>query len=65
MGMKVSDFCVLAVPGTRTEWSEIKDRVDRAAVATPVRLLLEDGRSGGGETGKETSTPESPPRPRR
>jgi len=37
-GMKVSDFCVLAVPGTRTEWSEIKDRADRAAVATPVRL---------------------------
>ncbi len=33
-GMKVSDFCVLAVPGTRTEWSEIKDRVDLAAVAT-------------------------------
>ena len=32
--MKVSDFCVLAVPGTRTEWSEIKDRVDLAAVAT-------------------------------
>src|SRR5208282_1077942 len=38
MGMKVSDFYVLAVPGTRTEWSEIKDRVDLAAVATPVRL---------------------------
>ncbi len=33
-GMKVADFCVLAVPGTRTEWSEIKDRVDLAAVAT-------------------------------
>ena len=32
-GVKVSDFCVLAVPGTRTEWSEIKDRVDLAAVA--------------------------------
>ena len=32
-GMKVSDFCVLAVPGTRTELSEIKDRVDLGAVA--------------------------------
>ena len=34
MGMKVSDFYVVAVPGTRAEWSEIKDRVDLAAVAT-------------------------------
>ena len=28
MGMKVSDFYVLAVPGIRTEWSEINNRVD-------------------------------------
>ena len=32
--MELSDFYVLAAPGIRTEWFEIKDRVDLAAVAT-------------------------------
>ena len=31
--MELSDFYVLAAPGIRTEWFEIKDRVDLAAVA--------------------------------
>ena len=33
-GVELSDFYVLAAPGIRTEWFEIKDRVDLAAVAT-------------------------------
>jgi DNA primase len=34
MGMKVSDFWSAPVIGPRIEWSEVRDRVDLAAVAT-------------------------------